>query len=176
MTLYDMQMSAGDQKRTWGQFELSFEAPRRVTRVISHLMVRSVAITMLVTLLLVSGAKSQALSIEQAFDGAMKAINEERAKNRANEFGCTQFFSDFYQVKKAEPYVAFFKSRGVQAALADVNQEHFVSFEIPYRQLRAWGYRNFYRDDRLVLVFTTTSSKPDDITSFSARLFGRVYP
>jgi hypothetical protein len=137
---------------------------------------RTLGIAALGLVLLASGAKSQAVSIEQAFDSAMKAINEERAKNRANEFGCTQFFADFYQVKKTEPYVAFFKRRGIQAAIADVNQEHYVSFQIPYRQLVAWGYRNFYRDDRLVLVFTTTSSKSDDITSFSARLFGRDYP
>lgn len=137
---------------------------------------RLVAITIFVALMLVSGAKSQASSIGQAFDVAMKAINEERSKNRANEFGCTQFFAEFYRVKKIEPYVTFFKSRGIQAAIADVNQEHFVSFEIPFRQLRTWGHRNFYREDRLVLVFTTGSSRSDDITSFSARLFGRDYP
>jgi hypothetical protein len=131
---------------------------------------------MFVALTLVSGARSQASSIEQAFDGAMKAINEERSKNRANEFGCTQFFVEFYRAKKIEPYVTFFKSRGIPAVIADVNRDHFVSFEIPYRQLRAWGYLSFYRNDRLVLVFTTDSLRSDDITSFSARLFGRDYP
>jgi len=113
---------------------------------------------------------------ERTFAAALKVINDERAKNRANEFDCTQFFAEFYRAKKIEPYVTFFKSRGIPAAIADVNRDHFVSFEIPYRQLRAWGYRNFYRDDRVVLVFTTGSSSSDDITSFSARLFGRVYP
>ena len=125
---------------------------------------------------LLTGSASPEISIEQAFDGAIKAISEERVKNRANEFGCTQFFSDFYRGKKTELYVAFLKSRGVQAVIMDANQLHYVSFEIPAKQLRTWGYRNFYRDDRLVLVFTTTSSRSDDITSFSARLFGRDYP
>lgn len=126
-------------------------------------------------MLLMSDAKSEA-SLDQAFDGAIKAINEERGKNRANEFGCTQFFSDFYLAKKIEPYVVFLKGRGVQAIISDVNQQHFVTFAIPSTQLRTWGYSNFYRGDKLVLVFTTASSKSDDITSFSARLFGRDYP
>ena len=127
--------------------------------------------------MLTSSAKSEASGgIEQAFAGAIKAINEERGKNRANEFGCTQFFSEFYLAKKIEPYVVFLKGRGVQAIISDVNQEHFVTFTIPSAQLRTWGYRNFYRGDSLVLVFTTRSSKSDDITSFSARLLGRTYP
>jgi hypothetical protein len=126
-------------------------------------------------MLLMSSAKSEA-SIDQAFDGAIKAINEERGKNRTNEFGCTQFFSEFDLAKKIEPYVVFLNGRGVQPIISDVNQQHFVTFEIPSAQLRTWGYRNFYRGDRLVLVFTTPSSKSDDITSFSARLFGRTYP
>jgi hypothetical protein len=136
---------------------------------------RLLAIGMLLAMLVTSSARSEA-SIEQAFDGALKAITDERSKNNANEFGCTQFFAEFYRGKKTELYVVFFKSRGIQAALVDANQEHYVSFQIPYRQLRAWGYRNFYRDDRLVLVFTTKSSQSDDVTSFSARLFGRDYP
>ncbi|MFZ1067050.1 MAG: hypothetical protein WCB50_06615 [Pseudolabrys sp.] len=140
-------------------------------------MMRLVATSLLLAIVLMSSAKLEASGgIEQAFDGAINAINEERAKNRANEFGCTQFFSDFYRVKKIEPYVVFLKGRGVQAVIADANQQHFVSFAIPSTQLRTWGYRNFYRGDTLVLVFTTASSKPDDITSFSARLFGRTYP
>jgi hypothetical protein len=43
-------------------------------------------------------------------------------------------------------------------------------------EVKTFGYRNLHRDDRLVLVFTTSSSKSGDITSFSARLFGRLYP
>jgi len=42
-------------------------------------------------MLLMSDAKSEA-SLDQAFDGGIKAINEERGKNRANEFGCTNSF------------------------------------------------------------------------------------
>jgi hypothetical protein len=85
--------------------------------------------------------------------------------------------SEFGQrVKKTEPYVAFFKSRGVQVVRADVNQQHHVYFEIPAKQLSTWGYRNFYRGDRLVLVFTTKSVGSDDVTSFTVRLFGRDYP
>jgi hypothetical protein len=61
-------------------------------------------------MLLMSDAKSEA-SLDQAFDGAIKAINEERGKNRANEFGCTQFFSEFYLAKKIEPYVVFLGPR-----------------------------------------------------------------
>jgi hypothetical protein len=134
-----------------------------------------IATSMLLGTLLTGNANSE-VSLAQAFDGAIKAISEERATNRANEFGCTRFFSDFDRLKKTEPYVAFLKSRGVQAITTDANQQRYVSFEIPAKQLRTWGYRNFYRDDRLVLVFTTTSSKSDDITSFSARLFGRDFP
>jgi len=124
---------------------------------------------------LTNSARSEA-STDEVFDGAIDAINSERAKNSANEFTCTQFFSDFYRVKKTEPYVVFFKRRGVQAIRTDANQQHYVYFEIPAKQLRSWGYSNFYRGDRLVLVFTTASSTSDDITSFSARLFGRTYP
>jgi hypothetical protein len=141
------------------------------------MMMRLVATSLLLAIVLTSSAKPAVSDgIGQAFDDAIKAINEERGKNRANEFGCTQLFSDFYRAKKIEPYVVFLKGRGAQAIISDVNQQHFVTFEIPSTQLRTWGYPNFYRGDRLVLVFTTASAGSDDITSFSARLFGRTYP
>jgi hypothetical protein len=95
-------------------------------------MMRLAATSLLLAIVLMSSAKLEASGgIEQAFDGAINAINEERAKNRANEFGCTQFFSDFYRVKNIEPYVVFLKGRGVQAVIADANQQRFVSFAIP---------------------------------------------
>ena len=114
---------------------------------------RLVATSLLLAIVLTSSAKPEASrGIEQAFDGAIKAINEERNKNRANQFGCTQFFSDFYRANKIEQYIVFFKSRGVQAVITNTNQQHFISFTIPFDQLRNWGYRNFYRGDTLVLV------------------------
>ena len=120
----------------------------------------------------VSGGKE----MESAFTTALKKINDERSTNRANEFGVTQYFSDFYRFKQIGPYVAFFRDRGISEVAVDQNQEHFVYFTLSYKQLRAWGYRQFLSDDRLVLVFTTASANSNDITSFMARLFGRDYP
>jgi hypothetical protein len=118
---------------------------------------------------IVSGARSE---VSVAFANALQKISDGRSKNSANEFGCTQYFSEFYQSKKIEPYVAFFQSRDIAPIIVDQNQEHFVSFELTGEKLAIWGYRGFRRRDRLVLVFTTASASSADITSFSARLFG----
>ena len=140
-------------------------------------MMRLVATSLLLAIVLMSSAKLEASGgIEQAFDGAINAINEERAKNRANEFGCTQFFSDFYRVKKIEPYVVFLKGRGVQAVISGCKSTTFRLVCNTLHTTKNLGLSQLYRGDTLVLVFTTASSKPDDITSFSARLFGRTYP
>lgn len=136
-------------------------------------MMRLVATCLLFVTVFITAAKPQTSDeIGQAFDQAITAINDERGKNNAPEFGCTQFFSAFYRANKTEQYVAFFEGRRVRTIITDANQRHYISFELPYTQLRTWGHRNFHRRDRLVLVFTTTSSGSDDITSFSARLFG----
>ena len=84
---------------------------------------------MFFAMLLTSGAKSEPFI--EAFDAAPKTINLERIENRANEFGCTQHFSDFYRAKTIEPYIEFFRSRGVQAVRTNINQRHFVSFTMP---------------------------------------------
>ena len=73
---------------------------------------RLLAIGVLLAMLVTSSVRAEA-SIEHAFDGALKAINDERSKNNANQFGCTQFFTEFYRGKKIELYVVFFKSRGI---------------------------------------------------------------
>lgn len=119
---------------------------------------------------------SNGRSMHDAFLSALSKINEERGKNRSNEFGCTQFFSEFYHSKDVETYIRYFKDQGVPANIVDRNRQHYVSFTLPYEKLRAAGYRKFIRDDRLVIVFTTASPNSSDITSFTVRLFGRDYP
>lgn len=114
--------------------------------------------------------------MHDAFLSALSNINEERGKNSSNHFGCTQFFSEFYRSKNIETYIRYFKDQGVPANIVDRNRQHYVSFTLPYERLRAAGYRKFVRDDRLVIVFTTASPSSPDITSFTARLFGRDYP
>jgi hypothetical protein len=119
---------------------------------------------------------SDGRSMHDAFLSALSNINEERGKNRSNEFGCTQFFSEFYHSKDIETYIRYFRDQGIPASVVDQNREHFVSFVVPYEKLTALGYRKFSRDDRLVMVFTTASPSSPAITSFNARLFGRMYP
>jgi hypothetical protein len=115
-------------------------------------------------------------SLSDAFTSALQKLNIDRKTNRANEFSRPEYFVEFHRFKQIEPYIEFFRTIGIPAFIDDINQQHFVTFEITRDQLAARGYANFHRGDRLVIVFTTTSKGSGDVTSFNTRVFGQTYP
>lgn len=127
-----------------------------------------------------SGALSQVAlksSLEkEAFLLALKKVSDERKGNSANGFSITHFFLEFRRSDDVSDYVAFFKSIDIPAIVVDANGQHFVYFELPSQQLKKRGFLDFRPDDRLVIVFTTASAFSNEITSFSAQLFGKTLP
>jgi len=119
---------------------------------------------------------SEVATLEGAFTAALTKIDRERRTNRASQFSCTHFFSEFYQSKQIEPYVAFFQRIGLPTRTADANRDHFVYAELTREQLSSKGYNNFLPGDRLVIVFTTGTAISRKVTSFSATLFGATMP
>jgi len=113
---------------------------------------------------------------EKAFSLALKKVDEERKGNSANGFSITHFFSEFRRSDDVNDYVAFFKSIDIPAIVVDMNRQHFVYFELHNQRLKKRGFLNFRPDDRLVIVFTTASAFSNEITSFSAQLFGKTLP
>lgn len=91
-------------------------------------------------------------SLEDAFAAAVRKLDEDRKTNHANNFECTQFFSEFYRFRQIEPYIAFFQKIGIPAIIEDANRKHYFAFELTREQLSYRGYNDFLRDDRLVIV------------------------
>jgi hypothetical protein len=114
--------------------------------------------------------------IDEAFAAGLQLIDTERKWNNATEFTCTHRFPAFARLEEVGGLVAYFQSRGVPARVVDQNQQHFVWFEIKYKQLQSWSYRGFRSGDVIRLVFTTENANSDKVTSFNARLFGRDLP
>ena len=117
-----------------------------------------------------SQLRSSDPALQSALANALSAIDEVRKKDHSTVFECTKFFAEFYRYKQAEPYVAFFKSIEIPTLLDDRNQRHYISFEIDHKRLWAMGYKNFLRNDRLGVVFTTPSVSSTALTSFRATL------
>jgi hypothetical protein len=105
-----------------------------------------------------------------AFDEALRKIEELRKANRSTAVECAYLFGEFHRYDQTTPYVSFFKTKGISAITVDMNQRHYVYWEINYQQLRSMGFGGFLRGDRLVIGFTTTSTSSTEITSFRATL------
>ena len=116
----------------------------------------------------VSRLASSDTLLEEAFLGALTNLTEARKHDRSTVLDCTQFFSEFYRYRQVEPYIAFFNSIEISAIRVDMNQRHYVYWEIGHDWLWSKGYRGFLRNDRLVIGFTTTSAASSEITSFKA--------
>jgi hypothetical protein len=108
--------------------------------------------------------------LESSFSNALTNVAEIRKKNRSSILDCTQFFAEFRHYQQTDPYIAFFKSIGIPIFTDNRNQRHYFGVELNHQQLWSMGYKDFMRNDRLVIVFTTTSLSSAEITSFKVSL------
>jgi hypothetical protein len=108
--------------------------------------------------------------LHKAFTNALRNIDQIRKNNRSTQVDCTGAFSDFNRYNQTTPHIAFFNSMEISVITVDLNQRHYVYWEISYEKLRSMGYREFLRGDRLVIGFTTASESSTEITSFKATL------
>jgi hypothetical protein len=115
-------------------------------------------------------------NLEGEFAAALRKIEAVRKSNHVEQFGCTQYFSNFKRFGQIDPYIEFFKTVGASPIVVDSNHEHYITFEFTREQLASKGYSGFWRGDRLVIVFTTTSASSSKIESFSANVFGMTLP
>lgn len=108
--------------------------------------------------------------LQNAFLRALKSVEELRKKNRSTAVECTKLFAEFNRYSQTTPYISFFDSKGISAITVDMNQRHYVYWQIDRMRLQSLGYRGFLRNDRLVIGFTTMSALSTEITSFEVTL------
>jgi hypothetical protein len=124
---------------------------------------------------ILSQANSSDPVLQEGLMAALKSIDELRKKNRSTDIDCTNFFEEFNRYRDIEPYLSFFKSIGISATLNDRNGKHYAAFYLEYYKLRAMGFGAFFKNDTLVIVFTTTSASSTQIISFKSALLSGGY-
>ena len=107
-------------------------------------------------------------SMLTSFMSALKKVDEVRKSSRLTVVELTPYFTEFYNSNKIEPYIAFFEGIGIPTLRDNSNQRHYIAFEIRHTKLWALYFTNFAREDRLVMVFTTSSEQSSDIMEFRA--------
>ena len=116
------------------------------------------------------GLKSSDALLEADFVGALKAINDLRKTNHLTTVECNDFFAEFGKYGEAARYKAFFESIGVRTLISEANHEHLVAFEIDQAWLRSRQLMNFFRNDRIVIVFKRDTASSDTVVLFHAVL------
>lgn len=116
------------------------------------------------------GLETSDAALQAALADALQALEARRQHSRLALIDCTKDFSNVFRYPTATPYIAFFRSIGIDQITARVNRKNVVYWELYVRHLAALGFEGFMAGDRIVITLTVDSTAAQTITTFKATL------